>query len=118
MIRDEREQKIQPVGALIFISFQVVLLWTVCGLFKQQEVYNVCHMLFGYLLYRLWAHFVSVKASLAMKCFPFANFSSVSLIFLFTALSEAPQIYHFLCSLYDQETGLSRLDLIMINFER
>ena len=90
VIKDAHEQKVQPVGALVFISFEVMLLWTVCGFFKHHEVYYVCNTLLGYLLYRFWAYSLSLKASLALKCFPFANFSSVTVIFLFTALSETP----------------------------
>ena len=35
VIKDDRDKKIQPIGALLFIFFQVVVLWALCGLFKQ-----------------------------------------------------------------------------------
>ena len=89
VIKDEREQKVQPFGALIFIATLVGALWIICGFYKQEEVYYVCNTLFGYLLYRIWAYMGALKSSLAMKCFPFSNFSSVTVFFLFTALSEA-----------------------------
>ena len=63
-------------------------------------MYYVCNVLLGYFIYRLWA-FVSLRASAATSCFPFANFSSVTIVFLFTLLNDAPQIYQFVCSVYD-----------------
>ena len=35
VMKDEPETKKQPVGALIFLSLQVAVLWLICGLFKN-----------------------------------------------------------------------------------
>ena len=35
VMKDEREIKMQPVGALIFLSLQVAVLWLICSLFKS-----------------------------------------------------------------------------------
>jgi hypothetical protein len=93
-----------------------MMLYALCGLFKQKEMYYLSNMLLGYFVYRLWA-FVSVKASLPIRCFPFANFSSVNVLFFFTLINDAPQIYQFILSVFEQSSGMSRLDLIMYNYE-
>ena len=115
VIKDSRERKIQPVGALAFIFVQVMVLWALCTMFKQKEMYYVCNVLLGYFIYRLWA-FLTLKTSFATKCFPFANFSSVSILFLFTVINDVPQIYQFLCAVFKEGAGMTRLDLIILNY--
>lgn len=118
VIKDAHEEKVQPLGALVFITAQLCVMWLVCGQFKQQEVYYICYVLLGYLMYRVWAYALSLKNTRAIRCFPFANFSSATFIFLFTLMSEMPQVYQFLLSLLDSGSGMSRLDCITVNYVR
>ena len=72
-------------------------------------------MLVGYFLYRAWAY-ASAKAPSAYMSFPFFNLSTASILLLFTILNDIHQVGRFLQSLYDQKGGLSRLDLIVFNY--
>ena len=69
----------------------------------------------GYLLYRVWAYFDG-HGSRQVIAFPMTNFSSAAIIYWFTIALDLSQILSFFGSLYGgNATGMSRLDLIIMN---
>jgi len=116
ILRDENEKKIQPSGALYFIGLQAASVWAVANHFQSKEVHYIANMLIGYLLYRVWAYFEGKKGLILVSVFPFSNFSSAAILFWFTLILDASQVYNFLVSLFEPGSGLSRLDLIMLNY--
>ena len=94
---------------------QCILIYSICNIFRNSEVFYVGNLLVGYFLYRVWAY-ASAKAPSFYMAFPFFNFSSAAILLLFTILNDFHQVVRFLQWLFGQRSGLSRLDLIVFNF--